>query len=92
MSSIEEKLYTVRFKADEKSHLKVIDPEKCKKCKRKQCTYTCPAECYKLEGEVAQVSFEGCLECGTCRIICTEFNNIEWNYPRGGFGVAYKFG
>ncbi|WP_243675885.1 4Fe-4S dicluster domain-containing protein [Vulcanisaeta distributa] len=34
----------------------------------------------------------GCLECGTCRVVCPE-NNIEWNYPpKSGFGVQYRFG
>ena len=32
-----------------------------------------------------------CIECGTCRILCPYYN-VSWKYPRGGFGVAYKFG
>jgi ferredoxin like protein len=35
---------------------------------------------------------DGCLECGTCRIICQGNNNLEWDYPRGGFGISFKFG
>jgi ferredoxin like protein len=35
---------------------------------------------------------DGCLECGTCRVICTEYRNVEWEYPRGGFGILFKFG
>ncbi|TIR85727.1 MAG: ferredoxin family protein, partial [Mesorhizobium sp.] len=27
-----------------------------------------------------------------CRILCEKGGDIEWNYPRGGFGVLFKFG
>jgi len=87
--TLAEKLYLVRFKTDTESHLKV-DPEKCKPCKDRGCIYICPADVYKLdEKENIVISFEACLECGTCRIAC-EF--IEWKNPKGGFGVCYRFG
>jgi ferredoxin-like protein FixX len=35
---------------------------------------------------------DGCVECGTCRIIAEATGDIEWNYPRGGYGVSFKFG
>ena len=82
--TLAEKLFLVRFKTDTESHLKV-DLEKCKTCKDKKCIYICPAEVYKLdEKENIAISYEACLECGTCRIAC-EF--IEWKNPKGGFGV-----
>jgi ferredoxin like protein len=40
------------------------------------------------EGEVV-LELDGCLECGTCRIACPE---LDWHYPRGGYGVQYKCG
>ena len=87
--TLAEKLYLVRFKTDTESHLKV-DPEKCKPCKDKDCIYICPAEVYKLdEKENIVISYEACLECGTCRIAC-EF--IEWRNPKGGYGVCYRYG
>jgi hypothetical protein len=39
-----------------------------------------------------EISADGCVECGTCRIVTAGTGEIEWNYPRGGFGVLYKFG
>jgi ferredoxin like protein len=53
----------------------------------------CPAGCYELNdrGQV-EVSTDGCMECGTCRVICDATGDIKWNYPRGGFGVLFKFG
>ena len=35
---------------------------------------------------------DGCLECGSCRIICNEHFNVDWEYPRGGHGILFKFG
>jgi NAD-dependent dihydropyrimidine dehydrogenase PreA subunit len=37
------------------------------------------------------VSYEGCLECGTCMIACSE-GAIDWRNPRGGFGVSLRYG
>lgn len=90
---LEDKLFLDRFIVDEKeSHLKIISPEKCEQCEKKQCTYACPSGVYEWDGKQITVAYADCLECGTCRIVCSEFNNIEWNYPRGGFGISFKFG
>jgi ferredoxin like protein len=35
---------------------------------------------------------DGCLECGTCRVICEESAMSSWEYPRGGYGILFKFG
>lgn len=87
--TLEEKLYLNRFKTDTDSHLKV-DTEKCKMCNDKVCIDICPSEVYKIdEKENIAVSFEACLECGTCRIAC---DFIEWQNPKGGFGVCYRYG
>ncbi len=89
---LEDKLFLVKFKGDKVSHLNILSPEPCHKCTRKQCTYVCPGECYKWENDRIIIAYEGCLECGTCRIACHEFNNIDWVYPLGGYGVSYRFG
>ncbi|MBE3578125.1 MAG: 4Fe-4S dicluster domain-containing protein [Limnochordales bacterium] len=88
---VQRKLFTTRFKADKTSHLSIRDVDVCRECKDKPCLWFCPAEVYKWEDERITIAFEGCLECGTCRIGCP-FDNIDWRYPRGGFGVQYKFG
>jgi len=90
--NVEDRLFLNIFNADDRSHLKVIEPEVCLKCKRKQCSPSCPSKCYTIQDGKAVVAYEGCLECGTCRIVCNEFFNIGWKYPRGGFGVSFKFG
>jgi ferredoxin like protein len=35
---------------------------------------------------------DGCMECGTCRILAAGSGDLEWDYPRGGYGVLFKFG
>lgn len=90
---IEDKLFLDRYIVDEENaHLKIKDQEKCKKCAKKQCVPVCPADVYKWEEDHIEVAYIDCLECGSCRIACSEFNNIEWQYPRGGCGVMFKFG
>ncbi len=90
---LEDKLFLDRYVVDEDhSHLKIKDSENCVKCEKKQCTYACPSDVYVWDGKLINIAHADCLECGTCRIVCSEFDNIEWSYPRGGFGVSYKFG
>lgn len=91
-SSIEEKQYLVRYKADKESHLKVMDHDIClTNCPDKLCTYFCPGEVYKWEGSRMFVGYEGCHECGSCRVGCPH-ENIEWKYPKGGHGVIFRLG
>ncbi len=89
--SIDARLGLDVFKIDEESHIEV-DQERCQReCEVRYCLYICPAEVYSLgpQGEIL-IRYERCLECGTCIIACPEA--LHWNYPRGGFGVQYRFG
>lgn len=91
---VEDKLYGVRFKTDEdQSHLIVLDSSQCAQCVDKPCTTFCPVSVYRWEpgDRKISVSYEKCVECGACRIGCPYFN-IEWRYPKGGFGVQYRHG
>ncbi|WP_235587033.1 ferredoxin family protein [Ferroacidibacillus organovorans] len=93
MNSVADRLYTIRFKVDEKSHLVIDDQQTCLACKTKECTHFCPADVYDWheDEKMTSVAFENCIECGTCRIGCPE-HNISWVYPKGGHGITYKFG
>lgn len=92
---VEEKLYQNRYIVDEDHpHITIRSTEVCRtRCSRQPCTYCCPANCYTRndDGTVTLVA-DGCLECGTCRVICADNGNLEWWYPRGGYGISYKFG
>jgi ferredoxin like protein len=52
----------------------------------------CPAGLYSKndQGEVS-LTIDGCLECGTCRLVCGN-DILEWFYPEGGAGVQFRFG
>ena len=89
MVDLDEKLKLVRFRISSEAHIKV-NKNCCHKCPHQACTYVCPAVCYsKIDGEIF-FAYEGCLECGSCSIVCDQ-GAIEWDYPRGGFGVSYRF-
>ena len=88
--SIDERIYVNRWKVYKDNHLK-LDPEKCKVCEHKPCTYCCPVEVYNWENEEIVVSYEGCLECGTCEIVCP-YKKITLTYPVAGHGIVYRFG
>jgi len=90
---VEEKLYFNRFLVDPgKPHISV-KPHDVPSPALRAMTHLCPAGCY-TENETGRIDIitDGCLECGTCRIVTASTGEIEWNYPRGGFGVLYKFG
>lgn len=65
-----------------------VDRETAEKLMR-----SCPAGLFSLtpEGEL-HVDFRGCLECGTCRLLCDENTLQQWRYPDSGFGITYRFG
>lgn len=89
--SIEERLALVVFNVDEEPHI-IVDTSKCDKCDLKPCLYVCPANLYTLdENNKIQFNYEGCLECGSCRIVCP-LEAVRWNHPRGGFGVQFRYG
>ena len=93
-ANVEEKLGTLTYKNDHQSHITIADQTVCAdKCADKPCTTVCPATVYTWEAEQKKtvVSYENCIECGACRMLCP-FDNIKCEWPRGGFGVQYKFG
>ncbi len=90
--NIDDKLYTLKYSPDTKSHLNP-DNEQCKLCESRNCTYICPAKVYEWNEETQSliVNYENCLECGACRIAC-ERKAIDWQYPKGTKGVTFKQG
>jgi ferredoxin like protein len=95
--SIEEKLYLAKYRLDERPHLVILDQDVCQKCAAingspQPCMILCPADVYKWEeGKRNIVSYDNCVECGACRIICP-YGNIEWKYPRWGRGLSLRYG
>lgn len=90
---VEDKLFQNRYMVDSgRAHIKVRPHTKPSPALTALLT-VCPARCYELndKGQV-EITVDGCVECGTCRIIGEPGGDIEWNYPRGGYGVLFKFG
>lgn len=92
-NGVAERLFTIRYKCDDQSHLVIKDTETCLACKTKDCNFFCPSDVYAWDkkSKITTVAYENCIECGTCRIACPS-DNIEWVYPKGGYGITYKFG
>lgn len=90
---VADKLFTIRYKCDEQSHLIIKAQDTCLKCESKACNFFCPSDVYEWDKllKKTDVAYENCIECGTCRIACPH-DNIEWVYPKGGHGITYKFG
>jgi ferredoxin like protein len=94
---VEEKLYLAKYKLDERPHLVIMDQKVCENCAQingspQPCMILCPANVYKWEDNQKNiVSYDNCVECGACRIICP-YTNIEWKYPRWGRGLSLRYG
>ncbi len=77
------------YDVEETPHI-TVDFNLCVKCDTKPCARLCPGECFTTVGEKVLYSYEGCLECGTCRVICPH-KAVSWSYPRSGKGVQYRY-
>ena len=88
--SIEQRLGLNSFDTDEESHIKV-NHELCKERDVKLLLRICPAGCFTLTSGELVFSRLGCLECGACRAAVSP-GAIDWNFPRGGAGIRYRYG
>lgn len=91
---VEEKLYHNRYLVDEgRPHIAITTNGKPPSAALQSLVNVCPAGCYGREEDGSiSVTTDGCMECGTCRIICAATGELSWNYPRGGYGILFKFG
>ncbi|MDR2381803.1 MAG: ferredoxin family protein [Bifidobacteriaceae bacterium] len=83
----DEKLDHVRSLVALTPHI-AVDFAACGACDER-CLSFCPAGCFTRGPDGIVFQYEGCLECGTCRVLCP---GADWDYPDGGFGVSYRFG
>lgn len=92
-TDVDELISSVKYYVDDElAHLWIKDHAVCAGCDAKPCLNFCPVSVYRLDrqGKI-MVGYQACVECGSCRVGCP-FLNIGWVLPRGGYGVAYKFG
>lgn len=92
--SIEDRLYTVKYRDAGESHLGITDEEICEHvCETKDCARVCPASVWEVDEAtgIPHIAYENCLECSSCRYACPH-ENVIWTYPDTGAGVSYKYG
>lgn len=90
--TIEDKLGLNRFNVDSTPHIQ-IDGECPDQALKERLVMACPAKLYRLrEDGTVEFSYEGCLECGTCRVLTGGRIVKSWDHPMGGMGVAFKKG
>lgn len=90
--SVPEKLALDKFELDEGQPHIVIDQGICKtRCRERFCLFVCPAKLYSEQNGEIIVEWAGCLECGTCQVVCPH-EALTWHYPRGSFGIVYRYG
>ncbi|MCI1788913.1 MAG: ferredoxin family protein [Actinomyces sp.] len=89
---VESKLSLDRFTVDEdNAHIELTgDLDDTEFDKLILC---CPAGLYRrTEDGTKTFDYAGCLECGSCRILCLGTIVHRWEYPGPGMGVQYRFG
>lgn len=91
LMKIENLLAVNKYVVDKKAHIH-LDKEKCLSCPTKPCMYACPAGLYQFVNQEMKFDYAGCLECGTCRVVCADKSAITWQYPDNGNGIVYRFG
>jgi len=89
---VDERIAKDAITPDAEPHI-VADQAICATCESRPCVRCCPGHLYELVAETGQIAIEvaGCLECGTCLVVCP-FGALAWRYPSGGAGIRYRFG
>jgi len=90
--NVKARLGATKFVTDahEFQHI-TVDPDVCDTCPHEMCVNACPAKCFEFVNGRMQFTYEDCVECGTCDIVCTP-GSVKWHNPRASFGVNYRYG
>lgn len=81
-----------KYEVDEgNSHIELVDePDDVEFDK---LVMVCPAALYRRDGDGRKLfDYAGCLECGTCRIVCGDTIVKKWTNPQPTMGIEYRFG
>lgn len=89
--NVDQKLSVCKFYVDEENaHIELIDNPDEEEFQK--LVLACPAGLYKREEGKLLFDYAGCLECGTCRVICGDSILKKWEYPVGTMGIEYRWG
>ncbi len=90
--TVTEKVGVNKYELDEgHPHITVHEGVCWTKCKDLACLLVCPAGVYSEQHGHIMADWAACLECGACKVACPE-DALDWVYPRGGFGIIYRYG
>ncbi len=91
--NMDEKLSLDKFYVDEENAHIVLKSDEIKNEEYQKLVLACPAGLYKIDDNgKREFDYAGCLECGTCRVICGKTVLKKWEYPQGTLGVEFRFG
>jgi ferredoxin like protein len=91
--TIEEKLAVNKYFVDEGNAHIEIDPSYPNMKEKMKLINACPAGLYKLnKDKTLFFDSAGCLECGTCRVLCLGTVVKKWEFPESTMGVEFRYG
>ncbi len=90
--SVDDKLGFDKFNTDEKNPHITVKENWGREDDIRRLVMACPAGLYRYEDGKVIFSHEGCLECGTCRVLSGGKVVESWRYPDGGMGVEFRQG
>ncbi len=91
--NVEEKLGVNKFNVDEENPHIILKKDNIDMKEFKKLMIACPAGLY-TQNEDGSVRFDyaGCVECGTCRVLCGKTIIEKWEFPQGTFGIEFRCG
>ena len=94
--NVDEALSVNKYEVDEETpHIELAEDDGSEAYNEEflKLVRVCPAALYKIDEDGAKsFDYAGCLECGTCRILCGDTIIEKWEFPQAGMGVSYRFG
>lgn len=91
--NVEEKLGVDKFIVHEENPHIILKKENIDMKEFKKLVIACPAGLY-VQNDDGSIRFDyaGCIECGTCRVLCGATIIEKWEFPQGSFGIEYRQG
>ena len=94
--NVDDKLAKNKMIVDEENaHIVIREGVKVSNPEYMKLIMCCPAALYKIPADGSEepiFDYAGCLECGTCRMLCGQTILQKWEYPQFGCGVQYREG
>jgi ferredoxin like protein len=90
--NVDEYLSLNKYEVDEENaHIELV--ENPSDAEFRKLVLVCPAALYKVDDDGNKTfDYAGCLECGTCRIMCGDTIIKKWELPQPTMGIEYRYG